>query len=73
MPAMKRHKLAYYAQARSLVWDERALFADPIRPALYALHHGHGYEIAQVSGGDANRIDALAAGDDCCRGGHVRR
>lgn len=48
MTAMKLQKLCYYAQAWSLVWDERPLFADrieawangPVSPALYSLHRG---------------------------------
>lgn len=53
MTAMKLHKLCYYAQAWSLVWDERPLFSDhieawtngPIVPALYARHRGR-FEVA---------------------------
>jgi len=48
MTAMKLQKLAYYAQAWSLVWDDRALFGDaiqawangPVIPSLYAQHRG---------------------------------
>lgn len=48
MTAMKLQKLAYYAQAWSLVWDEKALFperieawaAGPVVPDLYACHRG---------------------------------
>lgn len=48
MPAMKLQKLVYYAQAWSLVWDERALFSDrieawangPVCPELYDRHRG---------------------------------
>lgn len=46
--AMKLQKLVYYAQAWSLVWDEKPLFRNrieawangPVVPALYALHKG---------------------------------
>jgi uncharacterized phage-associated protein len=48
MSAMKLQKLVYYAQAWSLVWDEKPLFDDqiqawlagPVVPALYAKHRG---------------------------------
>ncbi|MBD0328424.1 MAG: DUF4065 domain-containing protein [Pyrinomonadaceae bacterium] len=48
MTAMKLQKLVYYSQAWSLVWDERALFDDPIEawangpvtPSLYQEHKG---------------------------------
>jgi len=66
MPTMKLHKLVCYAQAWSLVWDERPLFEDPIEawangpvaPALYAVHRGW-FDVDQVPGGDADRLDAL--------------
>lgn len=46
MTAMKLQKLVYYAQAWSLVWDERPLFRNqieawangPVCPALYRKH-----------------------------------
>lgn len=46
--AMKLERLCYYAQAWSLVWDERPLFdeefrawpAGPVCPELYARHRG---------------------------------
>ena len=46
MSAMKLQKLVYYAQAWSLVWDEKPLFDEPIQawlngpvvPQLYAKH-----------------------------------
>jgi uncharacterized phage-associated protein len=46
--AMKLQKLVYYAQAWSLVWDEKPLFKErieawangPVCPALYAEHRG---------------------------------
>jgi uncharacterized phage-associated protein len=48
MPAMKLHKLVYYCQAWSLVWNEEPLFKEPIKAwvsgpvveALYKLHQG---------------------------------
>lgn len=48
MTAMKLQKLCYYAQAWSLVWDERPLFDErieawangPVCPALYTAHRG---------------------------------
>jgi uncharacterized phage-associated protein len=65
-PAMKLQKLAYYAQAWSLVWDERPLFAEPFEawangpvcPILYKAHAGC-YTI-QTVGGDASRLDTDA-------------
>ncbi len=47
MTAMKLQKLVYYAQAWSLVWDERPLFNErieawangPVCRALYSAHH----------------------------------
>lgn len=46
MPAVKLHKLLYYAQAWSLVWDDKPLFTNrieawrngPVVRDLYALH-----------------------------------
>ena len=48
MTAMKLQKLVYYAQAWSLVWDERPLFSErieawangPVCPDLYRQHSG---------------------------------
>src|SRR5688572_102804 len=48
MTAMKLQKLVYYAQAWSLVWDEKPMFEDPIEawasgpvvPTLYNAHRG---------------------------------
>lgn len=48
MTAMKLQKLVYYAQAWSLVWDEKPLFSEhieawangPVVPALYSAHRG---------------------------------
>lgn len=46
MTAMKLQKLVYYAQAWSLVWDEKPLFPEPIEawangPVVYALYNEH--------------------------------
>ena len=35
MTAMKLHKLIYYSQAWSLVWDEDALFSEEIQAWAY--------------------------------------
>ena len=59
--AMKLQKLCYYAQAWSLVWDDRPLFSDrieawangPVAPALYARHRGQFEVIGSEIGGDA--------------------
>jgi uncharacterized phage-associated protein len=48
MTAMKLQKLVYYAQAWSLVWDDRPLFKNrieawamgPVVPDLYKVHRG---------------------------------
>jgi len=48
IPVMKLHKLLYYCQAWSLVWDEEALFKErieawangPVVKALYEIHKG---------------------------------
>ncbi|MBE3069938.1 MAG: DUF4065 domain-containing protein [Acidobacteria bacterium] len=48
MTAMKLQKLTYYAQAWSLVWDDKPLFRNhieawangPVVPALYERHRG---------------------------------
>lgn len=57
MTTMKLQKLVYYAQAWSLVWDDRALFQEPIQawangpvcPALYQGHQGR-FEISAIEG-----------------------
>ena len=46
MPAMKLQKLAYYCQAWSLIWDEQALFEEPIEawangPVVRELYEAH--------------------------------
>jgi uncharacterized phage-associated protein len=59
MTAMKLQKLVYYAQAWSLVWDERPLFPEwieawangPVCPLLYRAHQGRFMiELGQISG-----------------------
>jgi len=48
IPVMKLHKLAYYCQAWSLVWDEEPLFKErieawangPVVKELYEIHKG---------------------------------
>lgn len=48
VPVMKLHKLLYYCQAWSLVWDEEPLFEErieawingPVVKALYEIHKG---------------------------------
>ncbi len=48
MSAIKLHKLVYYSQAWSLVWDDKPLFRSkieawangPVSPSLYACHRG---------------------------------
>lgn len=67
MTTMKLQKLVYYAQAWSLVWDERALFREaveawangPVVPELYAIHRGQ-FEIAEVPQGHPERMDDTA-------------
>lgn len=68
MSAMKLQKLVYYAQAWSLVWDERPLFGDrieawangPVSPRLYANHRGH-FEVTEGTiAGDPRALDATA-------------
>jgi uncharacterized phage-associated protein len=57
MPPMKLHKLLYYAQAWSLVWDGDIIFPErieawlngPVIPALYERHKGK-YQIETVFG-----------------------
>ena len=47
VPATKLHKLVYYSQAWSLVWDELPLFREPIEawangPVVRSLYARHG-------------------------------
>ncbi len=62
--AMKLQKLLYYAQAWSLVWDEKPLFEEPIEawaygPVVAALyeHHRGKFEIGAWPQGDASRLN----------------
>jgi uncharacterized phage-associated protein len=62
--AWKLQKLAYYAQAWSLVWDERPLFDErveawangPVVPHLYDLHRGS-FLVKKIAGGNPKAID----------------
>lgn len=62
----KLQKLAYYAQAWSLVWDEKPLFNDPIEawangpviPNLYMLHRGKFHVAPNDIDGDPRRLTA---------------
>ena len=66
--AMQLQKLVFYAQAWSLVWHGRPLFADPIEawdqgpvvPTLFDSHRGQ-YVVVSLPRGDAARIDGNAA------------
>lgn len=69
MTAMKLQKLVYYAQAWSLVWDERPLFPErieawangPVCPDLYRWHQGlFRVEKGNLPGNPGN-IDATGA------------
>lgn len=63
--AMKLQKLVYYAQAWSLVWDEKPLFQDrieawangPVIPSLYDCHRGQ-FRIMTWPKGDSAALDA---------------
>jgi uncharacterized phage-associated protein len=65
--AMKLQKLVYYAQAWSLVWEERPLFPErieawangPVVPDLYFAHKGEFTVVAEPKGNPEN----LAAED----------
>lgn len=73
MTAMKLEKLAYYSQAWSLVWDERALFPErieawangPVIPDLYRQHQGRFRVGPGDMPGDPAAIDAT--GQDSIR------
>lgn len=66
MTAMKLQKLCYYAQAWSLVWDERPIFRarieawanGPVIPSLYARHRKEFKLKAGSIGGDPNALTA---------------
>lgn len=65
MTAWKLQKLCYYAQAWSLVWDEKKLFPEPIEAwangpvvrALYERHRGK-FQVSKIEGGDPTRLTA---------------
>lgn len=67
MSAMKLQKLVYYAQAWSLVWDDRPLFRErieawahgPVVPELYQEHRGQ-FEVTGWPRGDVGVLDADA-------------
>jgi uncharacterized phage-associated protein len=62
---MKLQKLVYYAQAWSLVWDDRPLFRErieawvngPVVPSLYQAHRGQ-YDVKEWPLGNADKLDA---------------
>ncbi len=64
LTTMKLQKLVYYAQAWSLVWDEKPLFSaeiqawanGPVVPALYNIHRGD-FEVAAWPAGNPNGLD----------------
>ena len=65
IPALKLQKLLYYAQAWSLVWDDRPLFRDrieawangPVVVSVYGCHRGS-YRVTRCGrGGDRERLD----------------
>lgn len=67
MTAMKLQKLVYYAQAWSLVWDEKPLFPEaveawangPVVPELYQEHRGRfGLRPGDLPG-DASTLDSV--------------
>lgn len=65
MTTMKLHKLLYYCQAWSLVWDESPLFAEPIEAwangpvvkNLFAYHKGM-YSISSIPIGNPDLLSA---------------
>lgn len=67
MTAMKLHKLLYYCQAWSLVWDARPIFPEPIQawingpviPAIYPKHTDQ-FLIAYWPWGKAFRVTSEA-------------
>ena len=68
MSTMKLHKLVYYAQAWSLVWDECPLFSEiieagdhgPMVPALYQQHAGPFLVAPSDVPGDPSQLDTNA-------------
>lgn len=71
MSAMKLQKLCYYAQAWSLVWDDKPLFDErieawangPVCPSLYSRHRGHFHVDADIvdEEGDPGALSPEAA------------
>lgn len=65
MTAMKLQKLVYYAQAWSLVWDEKPLFDEPIEAwangpvvrKLYEQHRGQ-FQLSRWPHGDPSALSA---------------
>ena len=63
MPAIKLHKLLYYCQAWSLVWDEKELFPEcieawangPVVREIYPYHRGE-FRVANWPLGDADAL-----------------
>ena len=63
-PAIKLHKLLYYSQAWSLVWDDRPLFGDrieawangPVVPSVFAWHRGS-YFVTKYGHGNPKNLD----------------
>lgn len=66
MTAIKLQKLVYYAQAWSLVWDEKPLFRNrieawangPVCPTLYRIHKGQ-FKVHRLSLGDGRRLNTI--------------
>jgi uncharacterized phage-associated protein len=67
MTAWKLQKLVYYAQAWSLVWDQRPLFNGrieawangPVSPELYSQHRGQ-FVVTNIAVGNPDMLDATA-------------
>ncbi len=72
--AIKLHKLLYYSQAWSLVWDDRPLFTarieawanGPVIPLVYRIHRGNYYveswpygDRQALNGDERETIDAV--------------
>ena len=65
MTTLKLQKLVYYAQAWSLVWDERPLFDEkieawsngPVVRDLFEYHRGK-YYVSGIEAGDSGMLDA---------------
>ena len=65
MTSMKLHKLLYYCQAWSLVWDDKPLYHErieawingPVIPAIFDQHKGI-YQIDNWSNGNIENMDS---------------